>query len=500
MPLLSLGADQVNKLISTTTGSDNTITALHLDDVPSNHLQELVELMQNYHPLKTIILFASPQSLLKERSPVLPYLISDACKLSMIVMDEIHLVTHFGMSFRKEFGALKNSLFKKVRNRNVPLLFLTATCTSRIKESLESMLDMRINYVHWPSPLEMVNRNVKLNITYSTKWLHSIKQSLKSNLTGDPELPTKVIIYSNQRTKILSCADNIETFLDGDELLCDMDVIRLVGTLHRDEKTELINMFLDDSEGSNSLNILCATSGVGNAGIDSPNIRAVYRIDFPPSILDICQERGRAGRRPDATDQHYSYNLTFSLESFIHIFKRIHDKEEAVIDERYRKEQEDDLFHVAKLFSSHEVCLYVAFEQALGNPDGDQTTADPCYNCPNCSGEYIFPALNKDGVREVLFNLLVSADSPIRTMRTWETVSDAMRKFPDINEKLFQRRAKNVQRVDIMKCLFILISYKILKIEYEDGNIYIGAAKSEASLTELAYNDDNYWSGIRLID
>ena len=71
-------------------------------------------------------------------------------------------------------------------------------------------------------------------------------------------------------------------------------------------------------------------------------------------------------------------------------------------------------------------------------------------------------------------------------MRTWETVSDAMKKIPDINEKLFQRRARNIQRGDIIKYLFVLIASKILKIEYEDGNIYIGAAKSEASFTETS--------------
>ena len=31
------------------------------------------------------------------------------------------------------------------------------------------------------------------------------------------------------------------------------------------------------------MNILCATSGVGNAGIDCRDARVVYRIDFPPS-------------------------------------------------------------------------------------------------------------------------------------------------------------------------------------------------------------------------
>ena len=149
MPLLSLGADQVKKLIANTTGNKSIITGFHLDDIPSNHLDELINLMKNYNPLKTVIIFASPQSLLKERSPVLPYLISDECKLSMVVIDEIHLVTHFGLSFRKEFCDLKDVLLRKIRGKKVPLLFLTATCTNCMKVSLKAMFSIKINHVHW---------------------------------------------------------------------------------------------------------------------------------------------------------------------------------------------------------------------------------------------------------------------------------------------------------------------------------------------------------------
>ncbi len=73
-------------------------------------------------------------------------------------------------------------------------------------------------------------------------------------------------------------------------------------------------------------------SGVGNAGIDSPDIRAVFRLDFPPSIIDVCQEKGHAGRHPNALSEDYTYYIAFSLKSFIHLFKRIHDPDNKVID------------------------------------------------------------------------------------------------------------------------------------------------------------------------
>ena len=61
-------------------------------------------------------------------------------------------------------------------------------------------------------------------------------------------------------------------------------------------------MFINGSKTypAYKVRVLCATSGVGNAGIDCRDVRIVYRMDFPPSLLDIAQENGCAGRRPDA--------------------------------------------------------------------------------------------------------------------------------------------------------------------------------------------------------
>jgi superfamily II DNA helicase RecQ len=89
------------------------------------------------------------------------------------------------------------------------------------------------------------------------------------------------------------------------------------------------------------------TGGVENAGIDSPNVRSCIRIDFPPSALDFNQELGRVGRSTDAQPSICSYNVFISFETFIMLFERIWNLDEAVIDKTYRKEQEVDLLHFA---------------------------------------------------------------------------------------------------------------------------------------------------------
>ena len=82
--------------------------------------------------------------------------------------------------------------------------------------------------------------------------------------------------------------------------------------------------------------MLCATSGVRNTGIDSNEIRAVYRVDFPPSVTDVSQERRRAGRRDDASPRIMFIMMSLSQLTHFYIFTSAlvipkHDREMQVI-------------------------------------------------------------------------------------------------------------------------------------------------------------------------
>jgi hypothetical protein len=69
-PLLSLGSDQVNKLIRKTR-TDNTTTApVHLDEVKNllNELNAILSLIKNADDTTCVIIFPSPQSITREIS------------------------------------------------------------------------------------------------------------------------------------------------------------------------------------------------------------------------------------------------------------------------------------------------------------------------------------------------------------------------------------------------------------------------------------------------
>ena len=148
------------------------------------------------------------------------------------------------------------------------------------------MFGIQFNGVHWPDAANMKHRKVKvILIKYTSRAFQYVSSTIKSSLAPHPTLPNKVILYSNHRTRIENFAEKLEALLNKDPIHRSIDVLTLVGTLTKEEKSANIRLFLNGSVSDTSttdVRVLCATSGVGNAGIDSPDVRSVYRIDFSP--------------------------------------------------------------------------------------------------------------------------------------------------------------------------------------------------------------------------
>ena len=168
-------------------------------------MQLILDLLLATAPSSSILVYASPQSLVTKatgRSAFLELILQNKHLLAMIVIDEIHLLTDFGRSFRAEINMLKEELFQKVKESK-PMLFLTTTCTTSVRSSFESLIGVKCNSVHWPSPLEMKNRKVRIEVVYTPLWYSSVQKTIAFYLPDHSMLPNKVIIYSNARQRIL---------------------------------------------------------------------------------------------------------------------------------------------------------------------------------------------------------------------------------------------------------------------------------------------------------
>ena len=141
--LLSLAADQVNKLMINTRATGTTITALHLDECEQQDLTEIMALIKkNLRDTSTLFIFSSPQCITNKFPFFAAALINEGL-IKFVVVDEVHLFTHFGRSFRNKFNYLKDGLFSKL-SLTMPMLFLTATCTQAIEVAFQSMIGKSI--------------------------------------------------------------------------------------------------------------------------------------------------------------------------------------------------------------------------------------------------------------------------------------------------------------------------------------------------------------------
>ena len=125
------------------------------------------------------------------------------------------------------------------------------------------------------------------------------------------------------RTKVKSTSEKLGDYLDTTPNLHNQDVVTLVGTMTKEENAFYTHLFLkDDRSNRYNPHILCATSGVGNAGIDSSKIGIVDRLGKPESVSDFFQEMEHASRYPNALASENKYVLCFTIEDLIYYFSK----------------------------------------------------------------------------------------------------------------------------------------------------------------------------------
>ena len=231
-------------------------------------------------------------------------------------------------------------------------------------------------------------------------------------------------------------------------------------------------MFINGSKSNPDyrINVLCATSGVGNAGIDCSDVRVVYRLDFPPSILDIAQEKGRAGRRPGAKAEDNHYIMCYSLDSLLTLYKRILNPKETFINESYRTKMQHDIIAVAKLLVLPNACLSTSIELLQGRPL-DATSVFPnlprCESCSNCTAtKPTFEAISKSGVKQILLQVFLRTfDGGMA--KDMNNVVEFIKAYENAQYLIFRTKVKRFEPVRIKKLLFQMVAWGFLKVAFD---------------------------------
>ena len=259
-PLLSLMQDQVDQMKLM---GEKKVAAL-------NSLMSTEErrwVLSHLNEYK--FLFLSPEMLQQE------YVLTKLKRLTicMMVVDEAHCISQWGMDFRLEYLGLGN-----VRHElNNPLtMALTATATEMVREEILSSLFL--NPEETTQILYSVDRP---NIALTTLTCHKDKD--EQLLREVKKLAKPGIIYFSSKKK----ADAVALWLKE-------ETTYIIESYHSDiineDKIKIQQQFIQ-----NDIDIICATSAFG-MGINKENIRFVIHYHMPASVESYLQEVGRCGR------------------------------------------------------------------------------------------------------------------------------------------------------------------------------------------------------------
>jgi hypothetical protein len=511
VPLLSLGTDQSRKMSRFSKKETGLIHAFNLDDYKTKAAQTRLVTFLSGFKMKTqqsILLFASPQTI--TNSKVYQELIDHIIRqrlLRLVCCDEIQLFVRFGSSgFRKEFDSLRVSLFNKlrihqyrqskqpVRQTIVPVLFMTATCTYEQVVELEELTGISLSHdkhsIFWPAAAEMYDPKVKIDVRYS-----ETPTTIFKTLIG-PILKTdrcqKFIWYSNNRFVNERDTANLSMWLDMNPDI-KADVVPLTGSYLKEQKMWHILQFCKDNRNNSAVidsceetnrpfnpQLLTATSGAGNAGIDNDDIMGVGRGEVPPDPQDASQEKGRAGRQLGSKDGWYF--LALSLESYLSL-RRLYERsrKQEGLKPRIFDYLIKQLTKACLIFLLPQSCLHVRLAVDAANPFDPHPRLPFVMECGDrcsfCLGLYkkILPRLLRVGVVHVLMDIFLHQrnKNPVlfldETKDTKEqSLVNAIRDYKDgdgSDSKLLILKSKSkgpMRSIDIKKMLFMLITADII--------------------------------------
>jgi ATP-dependent DNA helicase RecQ len=262
-PLIALMQDQVETL------QDNGIGATFL-----NSSLSATQIQQRESSLmrgEVKLLYVAPERLLNDR--FLPFLdrIIERHGLSAIAIDEAHCVSEWGHDFRPEYRQLSSL---RQRYPTVPIMALTATATTRVRQDIVEQLTLRQPEIHVAS----FNRpNLYYEVrTKDRQSYRELLQEIRAVKHGS------CIVYCFSRKLVDEVAERLQN--DG------VAALPYHAGLSDRQRTEHQTQFIHDD-----VQVMVATVAFG-MGIDKPDVRLVVHYNLPRNLESYYQEAGRAGR------------------------------------------------------------------------------------------------------------------------------------------------------------------------------------------------------------
>lgn len=310
-PLIGLMNDQVSSMHDKGIENSATING----NTPPYEKSQILDSVQNQ---KVDVLYLSPETL-QARSDI-KMLIGDR-HIGVVIVDEAHIVTTWGKSFRSDYWYLGIYLAKLRKEYKFPIVTFTATAIYGGKEDM--YLDTR-NSLNMISPIsyfgkvrrddiQMIVRNSEKALDKEGRDYRKTKNALGlKHLQRAYRSKTKSLIYF----PTVRLLNEFYSFVNQNE----PDLIKVTGkyygTLRKEEKDEVLREFK-----AGELEFVLATKAFG-MGIDIPDITTVYHYAPTGNVVDYIQEIGRAAR--DKEKVPFGYAQIDFLSKDMNEVKQLH--------------------------------------------------------------------------------------------------------------------------------------------------------------------------------
>ena len=319
-PLKGLMADQQEKFESFGYKKAKFLNS----DIPTPlEKEQIVEGVKNG---EIDILYISPETLL---SHSLETLIGDR-EIGLVVVDEAHIVTTWGVGFRPDYWYLGSYLNKMRRERNnkgilkrfhrFPIFACTATAVNGGKDDTvsDTVLSLYMN-----DPIIKLGTAKRDNITFEinncTAATFDEYQAKKINIMNKRiekwiSKKDKTIIYFPYKSIAHQVYNGYKEYKDFEKFKQYTGVYTGDYALSYVDKNEMMNEFKN-----NSINVMYATKAFG-MGVDIKDICNVYHYAVTGNLSDYIQEIGRAARKEGiegkAIVDYFNFDLKYMNSLF----------------------------------------------------------------------------------------------------------------------------------------------------------------------------------------
>jgi ATP-dependent DNA helicase RecQ len=332
-PLIALMKDQVDGLLA------NGVAATFLNSTLGE--TEARARLCGLHNGEFRLLYVAPERLMLES--FLEKI--RAWPVRLLAIDEAHCISEWGHDFRPEYRQLS-----RLRDEvpDVPVMALTATATTRVREDIVRQLRLR-------EPRDFVASFNRPNLTYRvTPKQQAYEQTREFIRQRGRE---SGIIYCQSRKSVESLAERLAA--DG------IAARPYHAGLTDKQRSENQEAFLRDDA-----RVICATIAFG-MGINKPNVRFVIHYDLPKNLEGYYQETGRAGR-----DGLPSDCLLFFTSGDVMKYMRFIDEMTSEDERRVARAQLRQMVHYAECPGCRRVELLSYF--------GETFPGSNCGACDNC--------------------------------------------------------------------------------------------------------------------